>query len=206
VPSAKGSSAVGPGAEGSSPASGESSGLDGGVRGAGEATTGIGRSTQTTTATAPSSLAEERSGSAFEESMPDRGVAGSGENAPQWEAFLQFVRDEAGFDLYVTLTNCEVVRLETERIELRAMLDSFRRRLESSDTLGKLRALASRHFEREMTVGVAGATGASGGFSAHSIEADRTTELQERALADPLVRGALDVLGGKVGKISRIDE
>jgi len=132
-----------------------------------------------------------------------------GEHIPSpahWEGFLQFVRDEAGFDLYVTLTNCEVVRLEAERIELRAMLDGFRRRLESQETLSKLRDLASRHFRQNMAVGVAGMAGASGGLSAHSIEAERTVQLEERALSDPLIRGALDVLGGKVGKISRIDE
>ena len=129
--------------------------------------------------------------------------------AGRWEGFLQFVRDEAGFDLYVTLSNCELVRFETERIELRAMLDSFRRRLESSDTLKRLRELANQHFGHAVDVGLAGsgtARGGNGGLSAHSIEADRTTKLEERALSDPLVQTAVTVLGGKVGKISRIDD
>ena len=123
-----------------------------------------------------------------------------------WEGFLHYVRDEGGFDLYVTLSNCEVVRLETARIELRAMVDGFKRRLDSSDTLGRVKDLAVRHFGRPVAVTVAGAAGAAGGLSVHSIEAERRTQLEERALADPLVQTALDVLGGKVGKISRVDE
>jgi hypothetical protein len=133
-------------------------------------------------------------------------AAASSHDSAQWEGFLAFVRDEGGFDLYVTLSNCEVVRLELARIELRAMIDGFKRRLDSSETLGRITDLARRHFERDVVVAVAGQAGATGGLSVHSIEADKRTRLEERALADPLVQTALDVLGGKVGKISRVDE
>jgi DNA polymerase-3 subunit gamma/tau len=127
-------------------------------------------------------------------------------DSAQWEGFLAFVRDEGGFDLYVTLSNCEVVRFELARIELRAMVDGFKRRLDSSETLGRITELARRHFERDVVVGVEGQSGTTGGLSVHSIEADKRTRLEERALADPLVQTALDVLGGKVGRISRVDD
>jgi DNA polymerase-3 subunit gamma/tau len=127
-------------------------------------------------------------------------------DSAQWEGFLAFVRDEGGFDLYVTLSNCEVVRLELARIELRAMVDGFKRRLDSAETLGRITELARRHFDRDVAVAVAGQAGTTGGLSVHSIEADKRTRLEERALADPLVQTALDVLGGKVGRISRVDE
>jgi hypothetical protein len=163
-----------------------------------------------TSAARPAESLNETAAGERQAEMPDEAPPPS-EDAPRangelWEGFLHFVRNEAGFDLYVTLSNCEVVRLETERIELRALVDGFRRKLDSTETLSRLKELAGRHFGRDVAVGVAGSSGQEGGLSVHSIEAERRTRLEERALSDPLVQTALDVLGGKVGKISRVDD
>lgn len=139
-------------------------------------------------------------------SAPDGDRDGS-----QWEAILQEIGERLGFDLYVTLSNCEVISFGPELLELRPALGSFRRKLEAPNALERIREVASERLGNDVVVRLAGdqqsaANEAAETMSVRSLEDDKTLRLEREAMEDPVVRGAIDVLGGKVEKISRIDE
>ncbi len=139
-------------------------------------------------------------------SVPDGDRDGS-----EWEAILQEIRERLGFDLYVTLSNCEVTSFGPELLELRPALGSFRRKLEAPNAIERVREIAAERLGSKLVVRLAGDAKAVPAESAEtmsvkSLEDDKTSKLEQEAMEDPLVRGAIDVLGGKVEKISRIDE
>ena len=75
----------------------------------------------------------------------------------------------------------------------------------------KIQELVHEHFGPGVSLEIAGtgpgATAAAGtGISSHSLEEERRARMERDALEDPLVKGAVDVLGGRVRNISSLDE
>jgi DNA polymerase-3 subunit gamma/tau len=137
---------------------------------------------------------------------PTAGAAGPDE--ARWEAFLAKVREACGLDLYVTLTNCEVSQWTDELLELRPALGSFRRKLDNQAAMGRVGEVARAVLGENVQVRIAGEaeTPKNEAISVQKIESNKTTRLEKEALEDPVVRKTLEVLGGKVESISRVDE
>ena len=127
-----------------------------------------------------------------------------------WESFLNLVREKCGFDLYVALSNCEVVKIGDDSIDICATLPSFRRKIEAPSALERIKQVAVGYFGTEVDVRMvesAGKVESKGdGLTVKTIEDAKTAKLEEEALADPVVQAAVDVLGGRVQKISRLDD
>jgi hypothetical protein len=138
--------------------------------------------------------------------------------AARWAAFLEILRVEGGLSLFMAASNCEMLRMEPDRLELRPMNKGVRTQLEDAETMRRLRALAQTSLGEAMRVHLVNAggaaasaassssTAAAGGVSAHSIEADRQARMQEQTLADPIVQTVLEVFDGKVEAISQADD
>ena len=126
----------------------------------------------------------------------------------RWESFLSEIRKACGLDLYVTLTNCEVSQWTEELLELRPTLGSFRRKLDNQAAMGRVGEVARAVLGERIQVRIAGEGQApkTEAISVQKIENDKTSRLEKEALEDPLVKQTLDVLGGKVESISRVDE
>jgi hypothetical protein len=110
----------------------------------------------------------------------------------------------------VALGNCEVVSLEAERVVIKPM-SVARQQVTSASVIAKLQELVYEHFGHGVKLVISsdgsGATADVGtGISSHSLEEDRRARMERDALDDPLVQGAVDVLGGRVRNISSIDE
>ena len=141
----------------------------------------------------------------------ESGEPGLAEDGPagEWERFLDFVRGRGELDLYVTLANCEVRNLDGDKWFLRPIVGGFRDKLGDRKALERLAELASECSGRTIEVGVEdgnGSTGRGPGVSAHAIERGHRARVERAALSDPVVQAALTVLGGKVGKIARLDD
>ncbi len=126
----------------------------------------------------------------------------------RWESFLSEIRKACGLDLYVTLTNCEVSQWTDELLELRPTLGSFRRKLDSQAAMGRIGEVARSVLGERIQVRIAdeGQARKTEAISVQKIENDKTSRLEKEALEDPLVQKTLDVLGGKVESISRVDD
>jgi DNA polymerase-3 subunit gamma/tau len=145
-----------------------------------------------------------------EPAAPESGpaiVAGDPDEA-RWEAFLAKIREACGLDLYVTLTNCEVSQWTDELLELRPTLGSFRRKLDNQAAMGRVGEVARTVLGENVKVRIAGEGDKpqTEAISVQKIESNKTTRLEKEALEDPVVRKTLEVLGGKVERISRVDE
>lgn len=158
---------------------------------------------------------------------PPREVAVSAaeeEGAP-WEEFLADVRKALGVELYTALSNCEVTLLTDSALELRPQKEMFRRTLEGPYMLDRVREVATQRFGEGFVVrlhrGGAGAAAvgqeaasaqstsqaaASQGISVARIETERQKRIEREALEDPAVKAAVEIFGGKVEKIQRLDE
>ncbi len=90
------------------------------------------------------------------------------------------------------------------------MTSVARKQLDDSEMLTRLRQIVADHFGSDVKLEIdgQGAAPASGGtgISSHSIEEERRARVERDALADPLVKGAVDLLGGRVRKIQSIEE
>ncbi|RMF21598.1 MAG: DNA polymerase III subunit gamma/tau [Deltaproteobacteria bacterium] len=126
--------------------------------------------------------------------------------AGQWERFLDFVRSRGELDLYVTLANCEVRDPEGDQWVLRPIVAGFRSKFGDSAALKRLAELASECTGRRIEVRLDDGNGDGTGISAHAIERGHKARVERAALSDPVVQAALTVLGGKVGKIARLDD
>ncbi len=127
----------------------------------------------------------------------------------EWERFLGQVRRHGEFNLYVMLSNCQVRILAADRWELKPILQGYRRSLEQNSMMKKVRQLASECMGHPVAVELDGSNGSvsdEGAVSAHAIERNHRARVEEAALADPVVRAALELLDGKVEKISRLDD
>jgi DNA polymerase-3 subunit gamma/tau len=139
---------------------------------------------------------------------PDPPSATVDSDEARWEGFLAKVREACGLDLYVTLTNCEVSQWTDELLELRPTLGSFRRKLDNQAAMGRVGEVARTVLGENVEVRIAGEgeKPQTEAISVQKIESNKTTRLEKEALEDPLVRKTLEVLGGKVESISRVDE
>jgi len=147
---------------------------------------------------------------------PPRATAPSGpiseaeEEGALWEDFLDDVRKALGVELYTALSNCEVTLLTDSCLEIRPALQLFRKRLEQATVLDRVRDVAAARFGQGFDVrlareGEATNTGKPP-ISLQRIESERQKRIEKEALDDPTVKAAMDLFGGKVGKIQRLDE
>ncbi len=126
--------------------------------------------------------------------------------AQRWEAFLDEVRRRLGLDLYVTLTNTRVLSLTDAELVLSPMSQSFSQKLQNPTVMARITELARTHFGAQLVVSLAAPGAQVGGMSLQGIENERITRKKAEALADPLVGRALTELGGRVMKVSVLDE
>jgi len=147
--------------------------------------------------------------------------APDGPDDARWEQFLAEIRMHCGFDLYVALSNCDVTSMTDTALELHATIGSFKKKLEATEAMSRILEVASKYFGRDMKISfvesasvavddVPAAAAASGSdddtISMAKIEAGRKAKLEQDAADDPSVKAALDVLGGRIERISRVDE
>jgi len=126
--------------------------------------------------------------------------------AHRWEAFLDEVRQRFGLDLYVTLTNAKAVRLTAEELVLSPLNQSFSQKLQNPTVMARVTELARTHFGEQIRVSLVAPGASAGGVTLQGIENERNARKQAEALADPLVDRALSELGGRVTKVSVLDE
>ncbi len=157
----------------------------------------------------------------------DVAVSAAEEEGAPWEEFLADVRKALGVELYTALSNCEVTLLTDSTLELRPQKEMFRRTLEGPYMLDRVREVATQRFGEGFVVrlqrGGAGGAGAavsqeqpttqgapqaaaSPGISVARIETERQKRIEREALDDPAVKAAVEIFGGKVEKIQRLDE
>jgi hypothetical protein len=105
--------------------------------------------------------------------------------------------------------------------ELRPTIGSFRKRIEGSEGLKRVRDLASGHFGSKMDIRFVDDTSvkvpADSGdgteaaardesISVRKLEDGRRAKLEQSAVEDPSVKAALQVLGGRIERISQVDD
>lgn len=141
------------------------------------------------------------------------GVAGTataaeGRHGERWEGFLASVQNKAGIDLYVLLTNCEVLQLDTHKLTIKPQLSGYLRRLEEKELRNRVLDLAREHFGAELELEVLGlnSTSVADSFSVKTLEAGRDSETEAQAREDPLVKAAQEILQGRVEKVTRLDQ
>ncbi len=146
----------------------------------------------------------------------------------QWESFLGEVRTHCGFDLYVALSNCDVTSMTESVLELRATIISFKKKLEATEAMSRILEVANKYFGRDMeirfvdapsvrdsrdpndsrdpTAAAPAAGDDADTISVAKLEAGRKAKLEQDAADDPSVKAALDVLGGRIDRISRVED
>lgn len=130
----------------------------------------------------------------------------------QWEVFLDDARIALEMNLYVALTNCAVTRLDAKHLDLAPLAEGFGRRLDDVGARTKIAELARKHFGADCEVSFGGGAAveakpaADDSVTAQKIEDERTRRKHAEAIEDPLVQEAVRNLGGKVAKISVIDD
>jgi len=142
---------------------------------------------------------------------PTGPVSQAEEEGALWEDFLDDVRKGLGVELYTALSNCEVTLLTDSCLEIRPQLQLFRKRLEQATVLDRVRDVAVARFGEGFDVRLAreGEAVPDAGkppISLQRIESERQKRIEKEALDDPTVKAAMDLFGGKVDKIQRLDE
>jgi DNA polymerase-3 subunit gamma/tau len=142
--------------------------------------------------------------------QPSGPVSEAEEEGALWEEFLHDVRRALGVELYTALSNCEVTLLTDSCLEIRPQLQLFRKRLEQPTVLDRVRDVAVGRFGEGFDVrlareGEAANTGKAP-ISLKRIESERQKRIEKEALDDPTVKAAMDLFGGKIEKIQRLDE
>ena len=135
-------------------------------------------------------------------------TAPEGSYGERWEGFLASVQNKAGIDLYVLLTNCEVLQLDTHKLAIKPQLSGHLRRLEEKELRGRVLDLAREHFGAELELEVLGLNSSrvADSFSVKSLEAGRDSETEAQAREDPLVKAAQEILQGRIEKVTRLDQ
>jgi len=127
--------------------------------------------------------------------------------ARRWEAFLDDIKKNCGLDLYVTITNCKALAITSEFVDIAPTSASFGQKLKNPTVLGRVTDAARRHFGETTTVRVMDASAAPAeGLTLQGITDDRTARKKATALADPFVDKAVKDLGGRITKISVLEE
>jgi len=147
------------------------------------------------------SVATEPPSSSTPPQRPTGAVSEAEEEGALWEEFLHDVRRALGVELFTALSNCEVTLLTDSCLEIRPQLPLFRKRLEQATVLDRV---------RDVAIACEGdAAAASSGkppISLKRIESERQKRIEKEALEDPTVKAAMDLFGGKIEKIQRLDE
>ncbi|HYC53596.1 MAG TPA: DNA polymerase III subunit gamma/tau [Candidatus Binatia bacterium] len=126
--------------------------------------------------------------------------------AHRWEAFVNDARARFGLDLYVTLTNCKATRITPTHLDLWPTSSAVRPdKLQNPTVMSRITELARVHFGPDVKVAISDSGGGEG-VSVQRIENERIARKQAEALADPLVGRAVSELGGRVTKVSVLDE
>jgi DNA polymerase-3 subunit gamma/tau len=151
-------------------------------------------------------------------------VAGGDDSGEDWENFLGEVRKHCGFDLYVALSNCDVTRMDDSVLELRVTIGSFKKKLETTGAMSRVLEVANSFFGRAIDIrftdGAAPAAPVATdsdatrsvapddeeSISVRKLEAGRRAKLEQDATDDPSVKAALDVLGGRIDRISQVED
>jgi DNA polymerase-3 subunit gamma/tau len=135
-------------------------------------------------------------------------TAAEGSHGERWEGFLASVQNKAGIDLYVLLTNCEVLQLDAHKLTIKPQLSGHLRRLEEKELRGRVLDLAREHFGAELELEVLGLNNESvaDSFSVKTLEAGRDSETEAQAREDPLVKAAQEILQGRIEKVTRLDQ
>jgi DNA polymerase III subunit gamma/tau len=139
-------------------------------------------------------------------------VSQAEEEGALWEDFLDDVRKALGVELYTALSNCEVTLLTDSCLEIRPALQLFRKRLEQATVLDRVRDVAAARFGQGFDVRLAregelpAPDAGKPPISLQRIESERQKRIEKEALDDPTVKAAMDLFGGKVDKIQRLDE
>ncbi|NQY92103.1 MAG: DNA polymerase III subunit gamma/tau, partial [Deltaproteobacteria bacterium] len=109
--------------------------------------------------------------------------AAEGSYGERWEGFLASVQNKAGIDLYVLLTNCEVLQLDAHKLTIKPQLSGYLRRLEEKELRGRVLDLAREHFGAELELEVLGLNSSrvADSFSVKTLEAGRDSETEAQA-------------------------
>ncbi|HYB98687.1 MAG TPA: DNA polymerase III subunit gamma/tau [Candidatus Limnocylindrales bacterium] len=140
------------------------------------------------------------------EGEPPEPVSDEEAAARRWEAFVNDARTRYGLDLYVTLTNCKATRITPTHLDLWPTSTAVRPdKLQNPTVMSRITELARVHFGPDVKVSITD-SGGGGDVSMQRIENDRIARKRQEALADPLVGRAVSELGGRVTKVSVLDE
>jgi DNA polymerase-3 subunit gamma/tau len=127
--------------------------------------------------------------------------------ARRWEAFLDDVKKRYGLDLYVTVTNCKASSVTEEFVDLVPSSAAFAQKMKNPTVLARVTEVARGHFGEKVVVRLLDSAAApEGGITLQGIEDERTARKKASALADPFVDKAVAGLGGRVTKISVLEE
>lgn len=126
--------------------------------------------------------------------------------ARRWEAFLDDVKKAGGLDLYVTVTNCRLVSLTPEFVNLAPTSAGFAQKLKNPSVMSKVTDVARAHFGASVIVKLVDGSVQAEGVTLQGIQDDRTARKKATALADPFVDKLVADLGGRVTKVSVLEE
>jgi DNA polymerase-3 subunit gamma/tau len=113
-----------------------------------------------------------------------------------WEEFLAFVRGEK-LTLFFSLSHSRLLTLTPTTLQIGLEKEPYLRELERKDNRALLQDLACRFFQRELEV-VIRSDPAEQDLPRASAASKPTEGLRAAATDDPLVKTALEVLGGEV--------
>ncbi len=110
--------------------------------------------------------------------------------------------------MYVTLTNCEVLSLTRELLEIKPASGAMGDSLNNPTVFARVREVAAEHFGGQIEVRLASKAESAGrnGVSVQALENDRAARQRAQAKDDPLVRRAVEKFGGTIKEISLIEE
>jgi DNA polymerase-3 subunit gamma/tau len=118
-----------------------------------------------------------------------------------WDGFLAFVNEKRG-TLGLHLGTCSVLQLDDAVLEIEAPTSFRYNYLARRDHLEEMEELARQFFgsERRIKVRARGTPAAAGGATEEAKEPS-SAELATAALGNPIVRAAVDILGGEVAEV-----
>lgn len=126
--------------------------------------------------------------------------------ARRWEAFLDDIKKSWGLDLYVTITNCRASAITAEFVDIVPISANFAQKLKNPTVMARVTEVARRHFGETTTVRVVDGSAQGEGLSLQGIQDERTARKKATALADPYVDKLVGELGGRVTKVSVLED